>query len=467
MIDTSRVALTLARARIMGAKFPSYLLLDSKDGQEKESMIQRKSLPHSEAHHDIRQGFVYDRIPHITLKSIADNIEIDVIWERFRTKSHRVLSELNTLLGTDWSEWEVPKLPGVGWSAKAIDTHARWWQLCMERQEEVDASIRAKADCQYLYDRPYINSDRVRVAGSFTVESVSPHRMLAIDENDEFFGVRTDSRVDHHAPRDFVTIILENLRDSGIQQSHKEGRVSFTTVVPWPGRYICAVGQIDQEHQVADDQSQAAILIGPEFGTVSRPDMIAAAREAAEGSFDMLVACAFSFDPHVSDLNSFGPIPILKARMNADLHMAEDLRNTGKGNLFVVFGEPDINVLTPEGEDPNTGRIFVRINGIDVYDPNSGEIRSRDIDGIACWFIDTDYNEESFFVRQAYFLGKHDPYKALKNTLRSEINQHAWRSLNSEISRPFSRPASGRIAVKAINCFGDEVMRVIHVAPPT
>jgi adenine-specific DNA-methyltransferase len=138
--------------------------------------------------------------------------------------------------------------------------------------------------------------------------------------------------------------------------------------------------------------------------------------------------------------------------------MADDLRNTGKGNLFVIFGEPDIDIL-----DAEDGKIQVNINGVDVFDPNSGEIRSHDADGIACWFVDTDYNEESFFVRHAYFLGQHDPYKALRTTLKAEINEQAWETLHSSISRPFDKPKSGRIAVKVINYLGDEVMKVFRV----
>jgi len=138
--------------------------------------------------------------------------------------------------------------------------------------------------------------------------------------------------------------------------------------------------------------------------------------------------------------------------------MADDLKNTGKGNLFVIFGEPDIDINEVEQE-----KIQVKINGVDVFHPNTGEIRSDGPEGIACWFIDTDYNEESFFVRHAYFLGASDPYKALKNTLKSEINEEAWASLNSDTSRPFDRPSSGRIAVKVINHLGDEVMKVFRV----
>ena len=176
----------------------------------------------------------------------------------------------------------------------------------------------------------------------------------------------------------------------------------------------------------------------------------------------MLVACAFNYDAHSSDFDKLGRIPVLKARMNADLHMADDLKNTGKGNLFVIFGEPDIDIFPAEDEDAADGQIQVRINGVDVFKPQSGEVISDSSDGIACWFIDTDYNEESFFVRHAYFLGANDPYKSLKTTLKAEINEEAWSTLNSDTSRPFDKPESGRIAVKVINHLGDEVMKVFR-----
>jgi adenine-specific DNA-methyltransferase len=196
---------------------------------------------------------------------------------------------------------------------------------------------------------------------------------------------------------------------------------------------------------------------------VSRPDLVAAAREAGDADFDVLIACAFNYDAHSSEFDKLGRIRVLKAHMNADLHMADDLKNTGKGNLFVIFGEPDIDIL-PAGSEGVAGQIRVKINGVDVFHPNTGEVRSDGADGIACWFIDTDYNEESFFVRHAYFLGANDPYKALKTTLRAEIDHEAWESLHSDTSRPFDPPKSSRIAVKVINHLGDEVMKVFRVS---
>jgi adenine-specific DNA-methyltransferase len=217
---------------------------------------------------------------------------------------------------------------------------------------------------------------------------------------------------------------------------------------------VCAEGR----YLEGDRERRAGILIGPEFGTVSRPDLVAAAREAGDAGFDVLIACAFNYDAHSSEFQKLGRIPVLKARMNADLHMAADLKNTGKGNLFVIFGEPDIEI-----QPADEGKVRVKVNGVDVFHPSTGEVRSDSAEGIACWFIDTDYNEESFFVRHSYFLGANDPYKSLKTTLKSEIDEEAWASLNSDTSRPFEKPKSGRIAVKVINHLGDEVMKVFRV----
>ena len=351
------------------------------------------------------------------------------------------------------------------------------------------------------------------------------------------------------------------------------------------------------EEPATDDRplATAGIFIGPEFGTVSRPDLVEAAREAAECGFDVLIACAFNYDAHTTEFESLGRIPVLKARMNADLHMAGELKNTGNGNLFVIFGEPDVEVASEEWLVDSFGRrvapydIFkvvsgvdslaeingldgeslhayaelssrreiwdyladaaggvldsgehrrrtgqaddggispvawrcagfpggtgdlpdlirkaghdieqgfselvkrlrrdqqnakradalaihsplttnhyaqATVNGVDVFHPNTGEVRSDGPEGIACWFIDTDYNQESFFVRHAYFLGAGDPYKSLKTTLKAEIDADAWATLHSATSRPFPRPESGRIAVKVINHLGDEVMKVFRV----
>ena len=457
-IDTSRVALALARARIMGARYPYYLLADSRDGQLQEAEITRTAPSEAPTRGDIRHGFVYERVPHITLKSIANNAEIDVIWDRFQETLEPLRHELNKVLGMTWEEWEIPRDAEPKWPEKAKDLHAKWWEQRIARQKEIDASIAAKAEFEYLYDKPYEDNRKVRVAGPFTVESLSPHRVLAVDENDELIDIAKDSGGDFGDGQSFVQMILENLKTAGVQQAHKEDKISFTSITPWPGHYICAEGRYLEANEESGAEKRAGVFVGPEFGTVSRPDLVGAAREAGDAGFDVLIACAFNYDAHSTEFSKLGRIPVLRARMNADLHMADDLRNTGKGNLFVIFGEPDIDIL-----DAEDGKIQVNINGVDVFDPNSGEIRSHEADGIACWFVDTDYNEESFFVRHAYFLGQNDPYMALRRTLKAEINEEAWETLHSSISRPFDKPKSGRIAVKVINHLGDEVMKVFRV----
>jgi len=462
-IDTSRVALALARARIMGARYPYYLLADSRDGQLKEAEVSRTEPPNQPTRGDIRQGFVYERVPHITLKSIANNAEIDILWEKFQETLEPLRAKLNEALGKKWEEWEIPRDADPKWPEAAKKLHADWWKERIARQRKIDASIAAKADYEYLYDKPYENNKKVRVAGPFTVESLLPHRVLTVDENDDLTDGVADSKTTYGEERDFTRIIMENLRIAGVQQAHKEDKITFTSITPWPGYLICAEGRYLEGNAETGAEKRAALFIGPEFGTVSRPDLVSAAREAGDADFDVLITCAFNYDAHSSEFNKLGRIPVLKARMNADLHMADDLKNTGKGNLFVIFGEPDIDILETPGAEGKDGQIQVKINGVDVFHPNTGEVRSDGAEGIACWFIDTDYNEESFFVRHAYFLGANDPYKSLKTTLKAEINEDAWATLHSDTSRLFDKPTSGRIAVKVINHLGDEVMKVFKI----
>jgi adenine-specific DNA-methyltransferase len=458
-IDTSRVALALARARIMGARYPYYLLADSREGQLKEAEVTRTAPSSQPTRGNIRQGFVYERVPHITLKSIANNAEIDVIWDKWQATLESLREKLNATLKKQWEEWEIPRETDAKWPDVAKTLHADWWQARIARQKEIDASIAAKAEFEYLYDKPYPDSRKVRVAGPFTVESLSPHRVLGVDENDELIDPFAEASVDYAARQTFPQMILENLRTAGVQQAHKDARITFIALTPWPGDLVVAEGRYMEGEGAAAVERRAAIFIGPEFGTVTRPDLVQAAREAGDAGFDVLIACAFNYEAHATEFSKLGRIPVLKARMNADLHMAEDLKNTGKGNLFVIFGEPDITLLAAEG-----GRVRVKVNGVDVFDPNTGEVRSDGPDGIACWFVDTDYNEESFFVRHAYFLGANDPYGALKTTLKAEIDEAAWATLHSDTSRAFDKPKSGRIAVKVINHLGDEVMKVFRVS---
>ncbi|MGO8172507.1 site-specific DNA-methyltransferase [Rhizobium ruizarguesonis] len=473
-IDTSRVALALARTRLISAKYPYYYLADSRDGREREQKESGRIIADTPVTGDLRQGFVYERAPHVTLKSIANNSQIDDIWDKWRDVLEPLRQQLNRDLSTSFEEWEIPRdldgwLDGKDGQAKvhlvtdaARKLHADWWDARIARQKEIDASIARAADVELLYDRPYEDKRKVRVAGPFTVESLSPHRVVAARQ-DTLGGelaasgaITANSSTPANMPEaDFGEMVIAHLKSAGVHQQAKTDTIHFNSIEPWPGVFIAAEGRYADGGQT---EKRAAILIGPEFGTLTRSQITAAAREASDARFDVLIACAFNFDAQATDLNRLGPLAILKARMNPDLHMAEDLKNTGKGNLFVVFGEPDVEILDADG-----GEIKVKVHGVDVFDPSTGDIRSDDIKGIAAWFIDTDYDEESFFVRHAYFLGANDPYKSLKTALKAEIDPDAWETLYSDTSRPFPRPSTGRIAVKVINHFGDEVLKVFGV----
>jgi len=466
-IDTSRVAMALARTRLMAAKYPYYLLADSREGAEQEAQLASTPVPPSpdqRFEHDIRRGFVYKRVPHVTLKSIANNERIDTIHAKWQEKLEPLRKELNKALKQKWEEWEVPREAEKSWPAEAKKLHAEWWKARRERQQEIDASIAKRADTELLYDKPYEDNKRIRVTGPFTVESLSPHRVL--DTGLGHDPNSPDGIGSCPAPTDFVTMVVENLRKAGVKGTDKSQRLKFERLESYAGTWLHASG----EYLEGDKSRRVAISIGPEHGTVGPDQLKEAAKEAVKGvGFDLLVVCGFAFDPHVSEeAKRYGKLNVMTARMNPDLAMGDELlKKTGAGNLFMVFGEPDlapVDLKTGKLKPQKDGKYAVEVRGLDVYDPTTGEIRSDSTDDIACWFIDTDYNGESFFVRHAYFCGEGEPYGKLKRALRAEIDEEAWSALYSTKSLPFDKPKSGKIAVKVINHYGDEVLKVLEVA---
>jgi adenine-specific DNA-methyltransferase len=475
----------------MSAKYPYYILADTPEGIMKEIEVHGKSGSLSfplvgnpsdsfgivkkdsgqagvtkkeitgkqqieiggyKTENDIKKGFVYKRVPHITLKSIANNPEIKEGMSR----------------------------------------------------EEIDAAIAKHTDTETLYDQPYEDKKRIRVSGPFTVESLSPHRILSTDE-ERPKSEKSPEKTSGHGQ--FETMILENLKKAGVQNTIKNERLKFDRLETFAGLYIHGEGEYTEGGQ----SKRVAICIGPEHGTVS-PELIKeAAKEAMKGSaFDLLIVCGFAFDPHAGEKKKeieddfrksnlliseekkqYGKLTILLARMNPDLSMGDELlKKIGAGNLFMIFGEPDIIIekISPSSVIPAKAgiqktkeldarlrtsgmtkqkdedvNITVEIKGLDVYDPTTGQIRSHSTDDIACWFIDTDYNEESFFVRHAYFSGADEPYEKLKKALKAEIDESAWSTLYSTKSRPFPLPSKGKIAVKVINHYGDEVLKVYEI----
>lgn len=451
-IDTSRVALALARTRLMTAKYPYYLLKDSPEGLAKLADLTGQPIAPQATRNDIKKGFVYFTVPHIELNVVANNEAIDTIHEKWQAKLDPCRAEINRLLGQNWQEWEIPRETAENWPAAAKKQHAQWWEWRRKRQQEIDESIAQRADQETLYDQPYEDKKRLRVTGPFTVESLSPHRVLDSDGD----RPKTERAGQVMASDQFETRVIENLSRAGVQNTKKGERLEFETLEPCASKgWIHATGT----YRDGDgDHKTVAILIGPEYGTVGSDHIRESAKEAVKGfGFDTLVVCAFAFDASVTEESKrYGNLQILITRINPDLMLDDGLlKKTSAANLFVVFGEPDLSLDRLED-----GQYTVTLKGLDIYDPTTGQIRSSTTDDIAAWFIDTHYNEESFYVRHAYFTGADRPYEKLQKTLKAEIDPDAWEVLYSTTSRPFPKPSTGKIAVKVINHYGDEVLKV-------
>ncbi len=401
--DTSRIALALARTRMMAARYPYYLLADSPEGIKKEARLTGKIPPEYKTGGDIRKGFVYKRVPHLTLGSIANNPDIKEGMTR----------------------------------------------------EQIGVVVARQAETAMLYDQTYEDNKRVRVCGPFSVESLSPHRVLSTaDEHHNGTVTEQEAR----KQQDFATMVLDNLKKAGVQNTRKDERLAFDRLDPYAGTWLHATGECTD---AVGKTRRVAVSIGPEHGTVSPQQVKEAAKEAVQGiDFDMLIVCGFAFDPHVAEeVKRYGKLTVLPTKMNPDLAMGDELlKKTGAGNLFMVFGEPDMDI-----KKQKNGQLVATIKGVDVYDPTTGQIRSASTDDIACWFIDTNYNGESFFVHHAYFTGAEAPYDKLKQALQAEIDEVAWSSLYKTVSRPFDKPETGKFAVKVINHYGDEVLKVFEI----
>ncbi len=388
------------------------------------------------------------------LRDIAHNEEIDAIHEKWQAQIEPVLQDLTGFQNLSGLQaWELPREPGDDWPQAAQALLHQWWELRRARQKEIDASIARHSASETLYDRPYEDRKRLRVSGPFTVESLSPHRVLSTDEErpaSEAAGRQAQAG-------GFERMIIENLKKAGVQNTIKNERLNFDRLEPYAGEWIQAEGEYTEQDGTAQ---RVGVAIGPEHGTVGPQLVKEAAKEAVRGlGFDLLIVCGFAFDPHVAEeTQRYGKLAVLTARMNPDLAMGDTLlKKTGSGNLFMVFGEPDVEIRR------DNGQVVVEIKGLDIYDPTTGEIRASSTADIACWFVDTNYNEESFFVRQAYFTGADKPYEKLKRALRAEVDETAWSALYSTVSRPFDPPETGKIAVKVINHYGDEVLHVYEV----
>ena len=431
-VDTSRVALALARSRLMSAKYPYYRLEEA---------------------NDMKKGFSYQTAPYISLKEMAYNTEVDDIHTEYAEKLDPLRSEMNRLIGQNWEEWEVPIEINPKSDVEFQKLHRQWLSLKRERQQEMDTSTARRVKNEILYDKPDEDRKRVRVTGPFTMESLSPHLVLDPSDTEDIAPKTTSSKT----AQDYHQHILDHLKTAGVQNRLKNQRITFDWLEELPGEWLHAEGV----HTGENGETQSiAISIGPEYDTVGRQWINEAAKEAVRRvpKFDMLIIAGFAFEGYTADESTrMGPLTILPVKMSPEL-LVRELKNTGEGNLFMVFGEPDIDIVEHENDT-----VSVKLLGVDVYDPKKGLVHSDTPDDIACWFIDTAYTGEAFFVRHAYFTGADEPYKQLQRALNSEIDEEMWEALYRTESLPFPKPETGKIAVKVINHYGDEVMKEYKV----
>jgi adenine-specific DNA-methyltransferase len=434
--DTSRVALAIARQRLMTAKFDYYELANPERG--------------------VSYGFVYETVPHITLESIAKNTEIDAIVERYRPEWQELLEKLSKALGREIKDWEIPRgKPPEDWSAKAKGLWKEFDDLRRRRQKEINESIRRNAPQEVLYDRPRINRSVVRVSGPFTVEAIP---VPAVEEPtgapvSQFEEEEARRRIADRAG-DYLTNMIELLRKDGITFSGGKKMV-LESLRPLYVGFLHAEGEAKQNGKPL----RVAVSFGPQYGPVTAGQVAEAIPVARNNAYDLLVFAGFSFDPEAQAFVQKAPVKGLSvhfANVAPDILVGDLLKTTRSSQLFTVFGQPDIRI-----EEQEDGAYVVSLLGVDIYDPASGELSQVRGEDVAAWFLDADYDGMTFHICQAFFPGGQDPWDKLQRALKARIEPEAFEQMRGTQSFPFQTGERKRVAVKVIDFRGNEVMRVM------
>jgi adenine-specific DNA-methyltransferase len=500
--DTSRVALAIARQRLMTAKFDYYELKDPERGPA--------------------GGFIYETVPHITLESIAKNTEIDAIAAKFQPDIDAALGLLNEALGTSWQEWEVPRpvphpvwpqeahdaywelwrlrasltgnaqarvgellesiyrltghrwslkdmpppVPDPAWPRDAKDAFALFWDLKQKKRAEIDASIQRNAPQEMLYDRPKVVRGVVRVTGPFTVEAipvpaVEDPTQAPIPQFEDSVGV--DPRV--YPPTtepgrisdrggDYLTTMINLLKQQGGVLFPGGKRLELSNIRPLHLGYLHAEAETRQNGNVL----RVAISFGPQHGPVIAHQVQEAIPIAKLNGYPILIFAGFAFDPEAQALIQKVPVPGLQvhfANIAPDVLVGDLLKTTRASQIFTVFGQPDVRV-----EKQKDGTYRVELRGVDIYDPLTGEVHSTRGDDVAAWFLDTDYDGMTFHICQAFFPGDTDAWEKLQRALKAQIDPEAFEKMRGTVSFPFQPGEHRRIAVKVIDFRGNEVVRM-------
>lgn len=478
--DTSRVALAIARQRLMTARYDYYELMDSKRGPA--------------------GGFIYETVPHITLESIAHNTEIDTIAAKYQPKINEALAELNKALGTNWKEWEVPRefpptLPHKGGRERereAKKAHELFWSLKRKKRQEIDESIQRNAPQETLYDRPHIKRGVVRVTGPFTVEAIP---VPAIEDPSQipipqFEQEEVQTRISDRAG-DYLTtmlnllkqqggilfpggkkMVLENLRILNLGILHAEGETSSPPSSPSPIKGEGFKGTSPIKGGGSNGASpknggengrgqRVAISFGPQYGPVTATQANEAIHLAKLNAYDSLVLAGFSFEAEAQAFvqkakDLVKGLAIHFANIAPDVLVGDLLKTTRASQIFTVFGQPDLRL-----EKQKDGTYIVELRGVDIYDPITGETHHSSGYDVAAWFLDSDYDGMTFHICQSFFPGDPDAWDKLQRALKAQIEPEAFEKMRGTTSFPFKPGDHKQIAVKVIDFRGNEVMRVM------
>lgn len=442
--DTSRVALTLAKQRLMTAVFDYYELAHPEEG--------------------VGSGFKYKTVSHITLKSIANNPEIDGIHEKWQKKLEPLREHLNALLKQSWKEWEIPREAADSWPQEAVNTHAEWWTLRRKRQEEIDAAIARHAPQETLYDQPFIDKKKLRVSGPFTVEAVPAPAVKSPDEVLEPESQPSDLSI----VRSGETLRQGEWRDELLRTGirGKGGKnIEFIRLEPLPGlRWLHADGETKDEKS-----DRVVVSFGPEHAPLEQRQVAQAIDEAQKlvPKPKIVVFAAFQFDPEAAkdiDETNWPGVTLLKAQMNADL-LTDDLKKKRSSNeSFWLIGQPDVHIeRIAKGEDK--GKFVVSVHGFDYYNPKTGQIESGGQEKIAVWLLDTDYDGRSLYPHQVFFpmAGENEGWAKLAKNLKAEIDQDLIEAFRGTVSLPFKLGENKKIAVKIVDDRGIESLKILEV----
>jgi adenine-specific DNA-methyltransferase len=499
--DTSRVALAIARQRLMTAKFDYYELKDPERGPA--------------------GGFVYETVPHITLESIAKNAEIDAIAAKYQPQIDQALADLNRALGKEWKEWEVPRevphplwsdeakrayeqlrmrgeistpeeqdeaarlleliyrhtghrwtlkdipdpIPADDWSEDAKHALRRFWALKRAKRQEIDASIQRNAPQETLYDRPQVVRGKVRVSGPFTVEAIpvptveDPTQAPIPQLEPEEAQARISDR-----GGDYLTTMINLLKKQGGVLFPGNKRLELANIRPLNLGYLHAEAEATQEGASV----RVALSFGPQHGPVTAHQVQEAIPTAKLNGYQLLIFAGFAFDPEAQALLQKAPVAGLQvhfATIAPDVLVGDLLKTTRASQIFTVFGQPDVRISPspPAGRAGVGATYIVELRGVDIYDPLTGEVHSERGENVAAWFLDTDYDGKTFKIAQAFFPGDPDAWEKLQRALKAQIDPDAFEKMRGTVSFPFEPGEHQRIAVKVIDFRGNEVVRVVKL----